>query len=580
MSKFKELENIIKETFKKKGYDTDVKLCPSNRKDLGDFQVNDAMQLAKIYHKSPIAIANEIKEELDQSPFFTNINIAGAGFINLTLTDYTLIEFINEIKDNPVKNIDKNHNEKVIIDYGGANVAKSLHVGHMRSANIGEGLKRLSKLVGNETISDVHLGDAGLQAGVVVMELEERFKDLPCFKEGYNGEDFTLPITKEDLRYIYPEGSKKIKESEEKHEYARQITYKIQNNHIGYSKLWEKVRELSIADIKETYESLNTNFDLWESEMDSFKWIPELLNCLNEKKLIHESEGAKVVDVKEEDDDKEMPPVLLQKKDGAYLYATTDLATIYSRMKRFNPTEIWYITDLRQQLHFEQVFRVAKKAKLVPNTKLIHLGFGTMNGKDGKPYKTRSGGVMPLDELMDLVKKECEERINDDIVKIDNKKETAEIIAVASLKYADLLPFRETDYIFDEKKFTDLLGKTGPYLLYSTVRINSLLNKAKNENIEYKTYSKIKNNTDREVIINLLELPLVIEKAYNTKSLNEIAEYIYRLTSSYNKFYAENQILKEEEQDLKNSLLILSKVIYETNILLLDTLGIKCPEKM
>ena len=211
--------------------------------------------------------------------------------------------------------------------------------------------------------------------------------------------------------------------------------------------------------------------------MDSFKWIPELLSCLNEKKLIHESEGAKVVDVKEEDDDKEMPPVLLQKKDGAYLYATTDLATIYSRMKRFNPTEIWYITDLRQQLHFEQVFRVAKKAKLVPNTKLIHLGIGTMNGKDGKPYKTRSGGVMPLDELMDLVKKECEERINDDIVKIENKKETAEIIAVASLKYADLLPFRETDYIFDEKKFTDLLGKTGPYLLYSTVRINSLLNK-------------------------------------------------------------------------------------------------------
>ncbi len=580
MSKFKELEKIIQEIFNKKGYETKITLCKSNRKDLGDFQINDAMNLAKIYHKSPVIIANEIKEELDKCDYFTNVNIAGAGFINISLSNKILMEFVNEIKDNPKNNIDLKEKKKIIIDYGGANVAKSLHVGHMRSANIGEALKRLSKLVGNETISDVHLGDSGLQAGVVVMELEERYPELICFSKNYNGEDFTLPITKEDLREIYPAGSRKIKESEEKHEYAREITYKIQNNDIHYSKLWEKVRELSVQDIKETYERLNTSFDLWEGEMDSFKSIPALFKLLEEKKLIRESEGAKVVDVKEETDDKEMPPVLLEKSDGAYLYATTDLATIYSRIKRFSPDEIWYVTDIRQQLHFEGVFRVAEKLNLVPNTKLLHIGIGTMNGKDGKPYKTRSGGVMPLDELMNLVNDECKKKINEDIVGIENKDETAKLIGVAALKYADLLPYRETDYSFDEAKFTDLLGKTGPYLLYSTVRINSLLNKAKNEKIEYKTYKMIKDKIDKEIIINLFELPIVIDKAYNTKSLNEISEYIYRLLNSYNKFYSENIVLKEENKDLMESWLVLSKIVYETSLMLLDTLGINCPQKM
>lgn len=580
MSKFKELEKIIKDIFKKAGYDTEITLCPSNRKDLGDFQINDAMRLAKEYHKSPVAIANEVKEELDKCDLFTNVNIAGAGFINITLTNKALTSFINEIKNDVESNIDKQEKTKIIIDYGGANVAKSLHVGHMRSANIGEGLKRLAKLLGKEVISDVHLGDSGLQAGVVVMEIQERFPDLVCFREDYNGEDFTLPISKEDLREIYPIGSKKIKEDEEKHEEARQITYKIQKGDIKYSKLWEKVREISTDDIKEVYETLNTNFDLWEGEMDSFKWIPDLLNILEEKHLLYESEGAKVVDVKEETDTKEVPPAIIEKNDGAYLYATTDLATIYSRIKRFSPDEIWYVTDKRQELHFEQVFRVAKKAGLVPNTELKHFGFGTMNGEDGKPYKTRNGGVMTLEELMTLVKNTCKEKINEDIVSFDKKDETAEIISIAALKYADLLPYRETDYIFDLNKFTDLLGKTGPYLLYSTVRINSLLSKAKEANIEYKDFKKIKDETDREIIINLLELPLVIEKSYNTKSLNDIADYLYKLISSYNKFYSDNIILKEQDIDLRESWLTLSKTIYQTSITLLDVLGIKCPEKM
>lgn len=580
MTKFQELENLLNNLCKNIGYDDKVTLSLTNRPDLGEYQINDAMKLAKIYHKSPLIIANEIKDVIKENLYFEDVNVAGSGFINISLSNQFLIEFLNEIKDNILKNVNMQEKKKIVIDYGGANVAKALHVGHLRSANIGEALNRLAKLVGHETIADVHLGDSGLQAGIVVMEIENMFPDLICFKKDYNGEDFELPITKEDLKVIYPTGSIKTKENENLLEKARQITYQIQNNHIGYSKLWDKITELSIKDIKETYEKLNTNFDLWEGERDSFKYIPEMFDFLNKKNLLYISEGAKVMDVKEETDDKEIPPIILQKSDGAYLYATTDLATIYGRIKRFNPDEIWYTTDLRQELHFEQVFRAAKKSQIVTETKLGFYGFGTMNGKDGKPFKTRNGGVMSLEELINLITEECYKRINDNIVEEENKKETAEIIALAALKYADLLPYRETDYIFDQTKFSDLEGKTGPYLLYSTIRIKSLLNKAKEKNINFNKFNIINSKTEKELLITLLNMPTVIDRTYDTKSLNEIAEYIYKLTSIYNKFYSENKILTEENIDLRESWLTLSKVVYDTNMLLLNTMGINCPEKM
>lgn len=580
MSKFKELENKLSEIVKSAGYDIDVALCQSNRPDLGEYQVNDAMKLAKVYHKSPIVIANDILGKMKEDDSFTNLNIAGAGFINISLSDKFLIDYINEIKEDREKNIDKEPRKKIMIDYGGANVAKALHVGHLRSANIGEGLTRLAKLVGHETIGDVHLGDSGLQAGVVVQEMKERYPNLPCFKEDYDGSDFLLPITKEDLKEIYPTGSRKTKEDESLLESARQITFQIQNNHLGYSKLWDKITELSIKDIKETYIKLNANFDLWEGERDSFQYIPEMMEYFASKGLTYVSEGATVMDVKEETDDKEVPPVILQKSDGAYLYATTDLATIYSRMKRFNPDEIWYTTDLRQELHFEQVFRAAKKSGISGNAKLGFFGFGTMNGPDGKPFKTRSGGVMSLEELINLIKDECYKRINDNIVEKDKKDETAEIIALTALKYADLLPYRATDYIFDPAKFSDLDGKTGPYLIYSTIRIKSLLKKAEAEGIKYENYTKLKGKTERDVITTLLNMPTVITRAYESKSLNEVAEYIYKLTSTYNKFYSENKIIVEQDNYLRESWLVLSKVVYDANMMLLDLMGLKCPEKM
>jgi len=582
MSKIKELEKEIKEIYIACGYEIDeVVLYPSNRKELGNYQLNDAMKLAKLYHENPITIANKIIEKLISNEKFTNINIAGSGFINITLSDSLLIEFITEIKDDIKKNIDYPEKKKVIIDYGGANAAKALHVGHLRSANIGEAVNRLAKTLGYETIADVHLGDSGLQSGIVIQEMQLRYPDLICFKENYNGEDFDLPIVSNDLSIIYPEGSQKTKEDEKLLEDARNIAFQIQKGHTGYNILWKKIIELSLVDIKKTYDRLNARFDLWEGELDSFKYIPELMKKLEAVGVIRISEGAKVIDIKEETDTAEMPPIIVEKSNGAYMYSSTDLATIIGRMKRFNPDEIWYFTDMRQSLYFEQVFRATRKGKLVnENTILEFCGFGTMNGKDGKPFKTRSGGTLNLSDLIELVKDESLKRINRNIVSIEKIDETAEILGIGALKYADLLPFRGTDYIFDPIKFSDFEGKTGPYLAYSTIRIKSLLNKAKEENITAANYKSIKNNDDKDIILTLLELPSILLKGLLSKSLNEIADYIYKLTSVYNKFYSENKILIEEDKGLQESWLVLSKVVYDTNILLLDVLGIKCPEKM
>lgn len=582
MSFITKIEQELKALYHELGYEMDdVLFLKSNRKDLGDYQLNDAMKLAKQYHKNPIQIANEIQEKISKLPYFKEISIAGNGFINITLSDEFLTNYINEIKDDFYKNIDKKEPKKIILDYGGANVAKSLHVGHLRSANIGEALKRLARLLGQEVIGDTHLGDSGLQSGIVVQEVKERFQDLPCFQEDYDGSDFDLPFGKDDLKEIYPAGSKKTKEDETLLEGARKIELEIQKGHLGYSKLWNKIVALSLQDIKAVYQRLNTTFELWEGEKDSFPYIKEMLEYLDKQGFIYVSEGAKVMDVKEDTDDAEVPPIILEKSDGAYLYSTTDLATIYGRMKRFQPDEIWYCADNRQSLHFKQVIRAAKKGHIInDNTKIEFLGFGTMNGEDGKPFKTRNGGLMTLEELINLVKEETTKRINRDIVPSDKVEETAEIIAISALKYADLLPYRSTDYVFSPEKFSDLEGKTGPYLLYSTIRMKSLLKKAEEQNITYSKFLCIKNKETRDIIIALFDLATALDKSYETKSLNEIAEYIYRLTSVYNKFYAENRILLEENEEVKTSWLVLSKVVYETNQKLLEVLGLKCPEKM
>lgn len=582
MSIIKKLESEIKNTINDLGYELDsFTLEVSKRKDLGDYQINDCMNLAKKYGKNPRVIAEEIKEELEQDNRLKDINIAGPGFINISISDEFLVEAINSINNDIESNIDKKEYKKVIIDYGGANVSKALHVGHLRSANLGESLKRLAKKLGYEVISDAHLGDYGRPLGLVILEIKKMYPNLPYFDDEYTGDysEIELPITNSDLEHIYPVASTKAKEDDEYLEEARIITTKLQNHERGIYDLWKRIMDISKKEIKEVYDSLNVYYDLWEGESDASDYIPELLEIIKEKKIAKESEGATIIEVKEDDETSPMPPLLLVKSNGSVSYETTDLATILERKKKFNPDEIWYCADGRQQLHFEQVFRATRKANLVEdNVKLEYIGFGTMNGLDGKPFKTRDGGVMPLNNLIQLVKEETKKRINYDIVKEDKVEETINDIAVATIKYADFIPYRTTDYIFNPEKFSDVEGKTGPYLLYSTIRMKSLLEKGR----EYKqdNYIKINNDTDRDIVLELLELPNILTKSLESKSLNEIADYIYNLTNKYNKFYAENKILLENDRNLQESWLVLTTIVYKTNLLLLDILGLKVPEKM
>lgn len=582
MSLIKNIEKEIKNTIESSGYSLEnFLLQPSSRPDLGQYQINDSMVLAKKYGKNPRDIANDIVKELEKDKRFTNINIAGPGFINISLTDEYLTELLNMINTDITSVIDKKEPKKIILDYGGANVAKALHVGHLRSANIGEALKRLAILLGYEVLGDAHLGDYGRPLGFVVLEIKKRYPDLPYFDPNYTGDysEIELPITNEELEKIYPEASRKAKEDENYLEEGRDVTAKIQNHIPGYYDLWKKVVDISKADIKNVYDALNVHFELWQGESDAAEYFNELEEFFEKSGVLIESSGAKIIEVKEETDKAPMPPLLFVKSNGTLSYETTDLATILERKKNYNPDEIWYLTDARQELHFMQVFRAAKKAKLVnDDIKLVWFGFGTMNGKDGKPFKTRDGGVMSLKGLINLIYDETIKRINPETVSADEKEKVAKTVAIAALKYADFLPYRGTDYIFEVEKFADLEGKTGPYLLYSTIRMKSLLNKAKN--IKQEKATTITTATEREIILNLLGLPRVLDKALEAKSLNDIAEYLYKLTSQYNKFYSENKIITEENEYIRESWLILTTVVYNINMLLLNTLGISVPEKM
>ena len=582
MSIIKELNKEMQKIVAKAGYEIEnLVLQPSGRRDLGQFQLNDAMTLAKTYHKAPRMIAEDIVKVLEEDGRFTNLNIAGPGFINITLKDEYLGKLLTEIYLDKSKNIDKREKRKIILDYGGANVAKALHVGHLRSANIGEALKRLAILLGYDVVGDAHLGDYGRPLGLVVLEIKKRFPDLAYFDESYQGDyhEVNLPVTNEDLEEIYPYASNKSKEDEAYLEEAREITFKIQNHERGYYDIWKKVVEISKNDIKKVYDELNVNFELWLGESDAAEYLDELDEIYKNSNVLTESEGAEIIEVKEESDNSPMPPLLYRRSNGTVSYETTDLATILQRRKEENPDEIWYCVDARQSLHFDQVFRAARKVKLVEDrVGLEHIGFGTMNGKDGKPFKTRDGGVMSLKALIEQVENETRKRINPETVDEEHKEEVAKTVAIAALKYADLLPFRGTDYIFDPEKFADLEGKTGPYLLYSTIRMKSLLTKG--QNLELGKITKFKTETERDIALTVLRLPIVLNKALDSRSLNDITEYIYKLTSLYNKFYSENKILIEEDKELQTSWLTLTKIVYDINMLLLNTLAIKVPEKM
>ena len=503
-----------------------VTLLESKRKDLGDYQLNDAMSLAKILHKSPMLIAEDMKRILEESGYFDNVTIASIGFINVSLKEEILVNFVNNYYNNSNKDVDLLEKKKIFLDYGGANIAKTLHVGHLRSANIGEALKRLTKRLGQEVICDVHFGDIGRQSGMVIYEIRNRYPNLNYFTEEESNNWDELPITAKDLEEIYPVASLKAKEDENIMEEVRLITKELEEGKPNYVALWDKIKKISIEDIKGIYKKFNTDFDLWEGESDCYSYMNPMIENLRNKGYLEKSEGAEVIEVREDTDKAPMPDLVVVKSNGATLYATRELATMVSRVERFNPDEMWYLTDLRQGLYFEQVFRAAHKTKIVSDdTKLSFFGFGTMNGPDGKPFKTRDGGALSLKSLLKEVKEEVTAHSHN-LENESNKEEIIEQIAVAAIKYADLLSNRTTDYIFDPKKFVDVEGKTGPYLLYTTIRMKSLLKKAKENNLNYEKYTSITNEVEKELITLLLNKNKILHKAYDTKELNVISDYL------------------------------------------------------
>ena len=575
MSKIRETEEYLKRVINDLGYLVDkVKLESSNMKNLGQFQLNIAMPLAKEYHENPRDIASKIVDKLDDR--FRDVNIAGPGFINLSFTDEVLIQYGNLGINSFDIHLDLEPKKMIIVDYGGANAAKALHVGHMRSANIGEALKRLAKLYKNEVLGDVHLGDLGRQAGMLISELMEEEPDLPYFDPNFKGEYPKIKITAEDLGRMYPIANKKAKESEERMNLVRHITAEIDKGNEVYTSLWKQMVEVSSKEIKKIYEELNCSFELWEGELDAFKEIPKVLEIM--KPYLYEDDGALVMDVSKESDAKPMPPLMVIKSDGATIYATRDLGTIYSRMRRFNPDEIWYVVDERQSLYFEQVFRGSYISGLVPTTTLLaHYGFGTMNGKDGKPFKTRDGSVLELSSLLDLVREEIDKKIKKEITG-EERKNICEKLTIAAVKFADLSPIRKTDYVFDPVKFSSFEGKTGPYILYTMVRIRSILSKLGSyENVKM---TKIYNEDMRNILVKIVELSRALTSSYKERTLNYLTDYLYEICSLFNKFYSKYNIINEENEDIKNSYVAMISLIYNTCLVILDTLAIETVPKM
>lgn len=565
----------INEIIKNIGYDDNPEVLVSNRPDLSDYQYNGAFKLAKVLHKSPMVIADEMVVKLRDNSLFkdvTNVN----GFINISLSDDALVGYINEvINDFDINTYKIDTDETIFLDYGGANVAKALHAGHLRSPNIGEALKRLCEAVGYKTISDIHYGDWGRPMGLIICEIKHRYPELEFFDSSLDNYPDKCPVTLDDLYEIYPIASIKAKEDENYLNEARDLTVRLQKKEKGIYDLYKSFVKLSTEDILDIYNKLNCTFDLFEGERDADLYINDTLEFVKPYTTI--SNGATVIDVKEDTDNKEIPPVILIKSDGGVLYDTTELATLYSRVKRFDASKYFYLTDVRQELHFVEAFRAAYKTGLVPkDVSLEWFGFGTLNGPDGKPFKTRDGGVMPLRELINIVKDECFKVIKDNI-RDEDKDELAEVLAISAIKFADLLPNRTSDYVFDPVKFSDINGKTGPYILYSTVRMNSLLNKS---NMSYNKYYKISTKEERDIIINIIKLRSVIEKSFNSRSLNEICEYIYKLTSSFNAFYSNHEVLTEENDLVRESYLSLINLVYDINKYLLNILAITLPDKI
>ena len=584
----------VTKAFTECGYDAKyAKVTLSNRPDLCEYQCNGAMAAAKEYKKAPFMIADEVVEKLAANPIFAMAESVKPGFLNLKIDEAYLADYVAKMQEDEGRfGCEKTEAPKTImIDYGGPNVAKPLHVGHLRSAIIGESVKRIGKFMGHNVIGDVHLGDWGLQMGLIITELKLRRPELVYFDDTYTGEyPEEAPFTISELEEIYPTASKKSKEDEAYKEAAMQATFELQHGKRGYQALLKHILNVSVTDLKRNYANLNVSFELWKGESDAQPYIPDMVQKMKDDGFAYISDGALVVDVKEETDTKEIPPCMILKSDGASLYNTTDLATMVWRMKDYNPDEIIYVVDKRQELYFTQVFRCARKTGIVkPETELKFLGFGTMNGKDGRPFKTRDGGVMRLEHLISGINEEMLAKIQENQktkenlgISTEEAENTAKMVALAAIKYGDLSNQASKDYIFDIDRFTSFEGNTGPYILYTIVRIKSILNKyhglGKDESgaVIGAAHSK----SEKDLMLELSKFNAVMESAFEETAPHKICSYIYDLANAFNSFYHGTKIMSEENEAVQKSyirLLELTKSVLETCI---DVLGFSAPERM
>lgn len=564
-----------------------AKVTVSNRPDLCEYQCNGAMAAAKEYKKAPIMIAEEVVAQLKDNAMFESVEAVKPGFLNLKLNNEFVASYISKMQEDTERlGCDKVENPKTImIDYGGPNVAKPLHVGHLRSAIIGESIKRIGKFMGHNMIGDVHLGDWGLQMGLIITELKLRKPELCYFDENYEGEyPVEPPFTISELEEIYPTASGKSKEDAAYKEAAMQATYELQHGRRGYQALLSHILNVSVTDLKKNYANLNVSFELWKGESDAQPYIPDMVQKMKDDGYAYISDGALVVDVKEETDTKEIPPCMILKSDGASLYNTTDLATIVWRMKDYHPDKIIYVVDKRQELYFTQVFRCARKTHLVDDdTELQFLGFGTMNGKDGKPFKTREGGVMRLETLLSSINDEMYRKITENrTVEEAEAKATAKVVALSAVKYGDLSNQASKDYIFDIDRFTSFEGNTGPYILYTIVRIKSILNKYKEAGKEVGTAAILPAHSESEkaLMLELTRFNAMMENAYEETAPHKVCSYIYDLANALNHFYHETKIMAEEDEAVQASYVRLLTLTRRTLEVCIDVLGFSAPDRM
>lgn len=588
MKKFLDLiSEEMQSAFGAAGYDEALgKATLSNRPDLCEYQCNGAMAGAKIYKKAPVMIAGDVAQKCKDSKIFSSVEAVAPGFLNLKVKESFVKDYLSGMRTEDKFGLEMPENPaKIIVDYGGPNVAKPLHVGHLRPAIIGESIKRIARYAGHDVVGDIHMGEWGLQMGLIITELKEREPELVYFDESYNG-DYPKepPFTLSELEELYPTASAKSKEDAQYKKSAMEATYELQSGRRGYHALWQHIMDVSVPDLKENYKKLDVDFDLWKGEADVQDLIPDMVEYMKKEGYAYISEGALVVDVKEETDTKEIPPCMILKSDGASLYNTTDLATIIDRMKEYHPDRMIYVADKRQNLYFEQVFRCARKTALVePQTELLHIGFGTMNGKDGKPFKTREGGVMRLENLIKEINEEMYQKITDNRqVEEEEARKTAEVVALSAIKYGDLSNQAAKDYIFDIDKFTSFEGDTGPYILYTIVRIKSILNKIQEQGISLDAAAirEAGSVAEKSLMLEITGFNAMMEAAYGESAPHKVCAYIYGLANAFNHFYHETKIVTEEDEEKKSgwiALLVLTRDILEACI---GVLGFSAPERM